>query len=317
MWPNAAASWRSNAGWNESACTSPRRQLPAQGLPPMKPVRSASARKSGSSDEKGRFEAVSTLVRQGAPLSRALRQLGVTAGAYRRWQLERQASSTLHELWSRNAGLLGTADAVHATLRQAIISGVLKPGDKLGEEYLASEFSVSRTPVREALMRLSAEQLAVRVSRKGLTVRSMSEREVLDFYAIRIVLDGLAAKLAARLASPAEVAQLRWLNEQMSNAKDLTSQHDFSVQFHAALFECSHNRLLQRIGTELLDWQRGFSGSTFADSRRLARAHADHGGIVAAIGARDGDKAEARASAHMRHALKARADKLGLDAAGE
>ncbi len=274
---------------------------------------SGRSRKSVAKVPTARFRAVASRVKRGVTLSSALRELDVKAGAYRRWQTEQQASSALNRLWEDNARILGTADAVHATLRQAIISGELKPGDKLGEEYLAREFNVSRTPVREALMRLSAEQLAVRVSRKGLTVRSMSEREVLDFYAVRIELDGLAARLAARLASPAEVAQLRWLNEQMAHATDLTSQHDFSVQFHATLFECSHNRLLQRIGTELLDWQRGFSGSTFASPARLGKAHADHSGIVTAISAHDGEKAGARASAHMRHARKARAEKLGLD----
>ena len=223
----------------------------------------------------------------------------------------------LHALWQDNALRLGTADAVHATLRQAIIAGLLKPGDRLGEEFLAREFSVSRTPVREALMRLAAEQLAVRVPRRGLTVRSMSEREVLDFYAIRIVLDGLAARLAAKLASPAEVAQLRWLNEQMGTARDVTTQHDFSVQFHAALFEASHNRLLQRIGTELLDWQRGFSGSTFANAGTVKKAHGDHRGIVTAIEARDADRAADKAGAHMRHALRARAEKLGLESPDE
>lgn len=246
--------------------------------------------------------------------SRAGKARAATAGS-RRGAGPRSAA--LRELWEDNATRLGTADAVHATLRHAIIAGALKPGDRLGEEFLASEFSVSRTPVREALMRLSAERLAVRVPRRGLMVRSISEREVLDFYAIRIVLDGLAARLAAKFASPAEVAQLRWLNERMGTAADVTSQHDFSVQFHAALFEASHNRLLQRIGTELIDWQRGFSGSTFADAARLKKAHADHRGIVAAIEARDGIRAGEKAGAHMRHALRARAERLGLESPDE
>ncbi len=222
---------------------------------------------------------------------------------------------SLRTLWQQHSVNLGTADAVYAALREAIISGVLKPGDKLGEEYLASEFNVSRTPVREALARLSAEGLAVRMPRGGLTVRSVSEHEVLDFYAVRVALDGLAAKLAARLAVPAEVAQLRWLNDNMVSAPDLTSQHDYSVQFHVALYQTSHNRLLQRFGSEMLDWQRGFSASTFADHGRLKKAHRDHSEIVAAIEARDAAAAETCASRHMMNAREARAARMGLDPA--
>lgn len=230
-------------------------------------------------------------------------------------QQARAGSASLRFLWQQHSVNLGTADAVHAALREAIISGVLKPGDKLGEEYLASEFHVSRTPVREALARLSAEGLAVRMPRGGLTVRSVSEHEVLDFYAVRVALDGLAAQLAARLALPAEVAQLRWLNDRMAGAPDLTSQHDYSVQFHVALYQASHNRLLQRFGSEMLDWQRGFSASTFADHGRLQKAHRDHGAIVDAIEGHDGDKAQTFASRHMMNAREARAAKMGLEPA--
>ena len=169
--------------------------------------------------------------------------------------------------------------------------------------------------MREALARLSAEGLAVRMPRGGLTVRSVSEHEVLDFYAVRVALDGLAAKLAARLAVPAEVAQVRWLNDNMVSAPDLTSQHDYSVQFHVALYQTSHNRLLQRFGSEMLDWQRGFSASTFADHGRLKKAHRDHSEIVAAIEASDGAAAETCASRHMMNAQAARAAKMGLDPA--
>ena len=148
-------------------------------------------------NEDQRCGKVAKLVRDGVAFSAALRQCDVKAAAFQRWQ-KNTAGSSLQNLWDMHSVNLGTADAVHATLREAIISGVLKPGDKLGEEYLASEFHVSRTPVREALTRLCAERLAVRMARRGLIVRSVSEREVLDFYAVRVALDGLAAKLAAK-----------------------------------------------------------------------------------------------------------------------
>ena len=101
-----------------------------------------------SKDSEKNCRKVAALLQEGVQLSVALRQCDVKAAAFRRWQ-KRSAGASLHALWDAHAGRLGTADAVHATLREAIISGVLKPDDKLGEEHLAGEFKVSRTPVRE------------------------------------------------------------------------------------------------------------------------------------------------------------------------
>src|SRR5687768_10216331 len=88
-------------------------------------------------------------------------------------------------LWRRFARDLANADAVHATLREGILSGLLAAGERLGEESLAAQFGVSRTPVHEALMRLEAERLVARVRRRGLVVSSISAEQVLEVYAIR------------------------------------------------------------------------------------------------------------------------------------
>ena len=86
----------------------------------------------------------------------------------------------LGRLDSRPLERSAAADGVYEALREAIVSKRLLPGDRLAEEQLAKQFGVSRTPVREALLRLETEQFAMRVARRGLVVRPIPEAEVLE-----------------------------------------------------------------------------------------------------------------------------------------
>src|SRR5579859_2289210 len=92
-----------------------------------------------------------------------------------------------------HANVSNAADSVYTTLRAAIVAGRLDPGDSLIEWHVARQFGTSRTPVREALLRLEAEGLAFRVPRRGLVVRQISEHEIFEVYAVRISLETLAA----------------------------------------------------------------------------------------------------------------------------
>jgi DNA-binding GntR family transcriptional regulator len=110
------------------------------------------------------------------------------------------------------------ADSVYLTLREAIVDGQLEPGDSLIEWHVARQFGTSRTPVREALLRLEAEGLAFRVPRRGLVVRKISEHEIFEVYAVRISLETLAAREAASEAMPSDISQLRWVNQRLAEA---------------------------------------------------------------------------------------------------
>jgi DNA-binding GntR family transcriptional regulator len=99
------------------------------------------------------------------------------------------------------------ADSVYQTLREAIVEGRLHAGDSLIEWHVARQFGTSRTPVREALLRLEAEGLAVRVPRRGLVVRHVSDHEIREVYAVRTALEALAAREAAAEAMPSDIAQ--------------------------------------------------------------------------------------------------------------
>ncbi|HET7094736.1 MAG TPA: GntR family transcriptional regulator, partial [Thermomicrobiales bacterium] len=94
-------------------------------------------------------------------------------------------SDQLRSLW-RLQGVTGaTSDMVHQVLHEAIVRSILPAAQRLGEVQLATLFEVSRTPVREALLRLEAERLAERVPRRGLVVRGITPKEIVDLYVLR------------------------------------------------------------------------------------------------------------------------------------
>ena len=100
------------------------------------------------------------------------------------------------------------ATSVYEAIREAILSGRFPPEHMLGENALATEFGVSRTPVREALHRLEIEQLVERVPR-GVRVRASSPEEILDIYEVRITLEAAAAKQAALRSTELDRMRLR------------------------------------------------------------------------------------------------------------
>ena len=138
----------------------------------------------------------------------------------------RERAEELLDIWRRHEDSASAADAIYATLREAILHGVLPAGERLGEMYLAAVFDRSRTPVREAASRLESERLAERVARRGLVVASFTREEILEVYAVREVMDGLVARPAAHGILPAEYDHVVWLNQRLRTAAE---QRDYDT----------------------------------------------------------------------------------------
>jgi DNA-binding GntR family transcriptional regulator len=227
--------------------------------------------------------------------------------------------SALRALWRVHAGAGAVADAAYNTLREAILAGHLRPGDRLGEEQLAREFGVSRTPIREAIFRLEAEHFAIRVVRRGLVVRTIPEEQVLEVYTVRASLDRLAARLAAEHATVPDRARLHWLNEQIRVAAergDHSYMAELNIQFHEAMCEAAHNGMLLHFMREIHDWVRRFGETTFSRPGRAVAAIAEHRAIVEAVDRGDAEAAGKLASDHMNRARETRLAML-RDAADE
>src|ERR1700754_3740066 len=130
-----------------------------------------------------------------------------------------------------------TADAVTDALRGAILDGPIPASTWLREEEIAAELQLSRTPVREAIRRLTSEGLAVRMPNQGTQVAPMAIEDILAVYTVRENLEGLAARLAAQRASDAVRTQLRDVQERFRKAvaaRDATTVSELNREFHRA-----------------------------------------------------------------------------------
>jgi DNA-binding GntR family transcriptional regulator len=224
-----------------------------------------------------------------------------------------EVAERLQSLWRDQAIDGATSDLVYKTLHEAIVLSILPAGQWLGEVQLARLFDVSRTPVREAILRLEAEHLAVRVPRRGLVVSKITPQETIDVYIVREAIDGLAAALAAEMATPAEISNLDWINQQFTSAAeagDLATLAETNLRFHEAIAAASRNALLITFVKHIHRLVRRFSTTTFAHPGRAAEAAAAHQSLVQAIADRDSDRARAIAMKDMAIARRIRVSML-------
>jgi len=142
------------------------------------------------------------------------------------------------------------ADAVYQALRNAIVFGELPPGRRLLERELALGLAVSRTPIREALRRLSEEGLVVGVPNRGVVVRTVTLEEAEHVYAVREPLEVLAARLAARRCTPRQVAELEGCLVRAERAAALGDRRTVILEnnaFHDLIARASGNPVLARM----------------------------------------------------------------------
>jgi DNA-binding GntR family transcriptional regulator len=212
-------------------------------------------------------------------------------------------------------------DSIADVLRNAILDGSLKPGQALHENALAKELSVSRSPIREALIQLERERLLVSRLNRPAAVRKPTPREIAEVYTIRSALEGIAARWAAENATPAFVSTLRQKAEDL-NAATIAAERGadprvvgMAFDFHSAIAEAAGSVELQQLLQSLCNQIKFVMASGLASltDRRAEEIHAEHLALIAAIAARDGDRAEQLAAAHVRGA-RDRLVHLGDDA---
>ncbi|THD75627.1 GntR family transcriptional regulator [Thalassobius vesicularis] len=199
----------------------------------------------------------------------------------------------------------------YTLILEAIDEGTYRPGDRLVESELADRFGVSRTPIREALQRLETQSLLARDGR-SLIVASLDHNQLSELYVVRAELEGLAARLAARHATPEEVRVLSEMVEE--DAALLGNPHALSRanrRFHKQIHLASHNRyLVQQL--DLVHRSMALMATTsLAAEGRGEVALAEHTAIVDAIRTHNEDRAY---EALKDHISKAFITRLKLDA---
>jgi len=203
-------------------------------------------------------------------------------------------------------------EIVFESMRDAIISGVLKPGERLMEIQLAEEMGVSRTPVREAIRKLELEGFVVMIPRKGVYVAGVSHKDVADVFEIRAALEGLAASLAAERITEEEIEQMeRILLYNEGDEINLAEVVESDTDFHALVYKASRNeRLIQILGNLREQIQR-FRATSLAVPGRVKEAIEEHRAIVEALASHDVEKAQELATAHIATAENVMFEALG------
>lgn len=202
------------------------------------------------------------------------------------------------------------ADQAYHVLREMITSGDLAPSERLTERGLATRLGVSPTPVREAISRLIHERLLTRLDGRNLRVASASIRRLREMVLIHAALSGVAARLAAEHATDAELEAIAAAHE-ASLVSDRPPEPDVHEpggpqlrhHFHELIVEASHNLSLidmiataEAFGRPLRNQAQGAAGA----AESIQQAVDEHEGIVAALLARDGERAERLVREHAR-----------------
>ncbi len=181
------------------------------------------------------------------------------------------------------------------TIREAIIKGTLKPGEKVAEPELAERFGISRTPIREAFRQLESEGFLVVIPRKGAVVVSFSPKEIEEFYAIKSILEGYAARRACENLSDREIEKLKAINDklrQMADEADI--KHFFKVhnEFHELFIRAADNEKLHELISSLLGKFQRLRLTSLSLPGRMSVSVQEHEKIIEAFRDRDAELAE-------------------------
>jgi DNA-binding GntR family transcriptional regulator len=203
------------------------------------------------------------------------------------------------------------ADEAHRQIRALIAAGDLAPGAPLREEELAARCGVSRTPVREALMRLEREYLVRRTDGQRSYVADWSMDDIAEMFALRSMLEGHAAARAATRVDAAALERLRSLNAQLGEAVSRNDTEGFLAAnraFHDTVLGAAQSpRLVAMIGG-LVEQPVVRRTAVRYGAHELGQSHAEHAALIEAFARRDAGWAESVMTGHIRRAYHAFAD---------
>lgn len=193
-------------------------------------------------------------------------------------------------------------DVVFNTLRQGILKGELKPGERLMEIHLANKLGVSRTPIREAIRMLELEGLVKMVPRKGAEVARISKQDLRDVLEVRRSLDSLAVSLACSRITDEEKKTLSQAEDEFErsiNTKDATTIAEADVKFHDVILKASKNGRLVQMVNNLAERVYRYRLEYIKDSRNHERLIEEHRRIMRYIEAGDAENARNAIEMHI------------------
>jgi DNA-binding GntR family transcriptional regulator len=187
------------------------------------------------------------------------------------------------------------ADALRDQLEQDIVTGTVRPGERLDEQSLASRFGVSRTPIREALMQLASAGLVELQPRRGAFVATLSLKEVIERFEVMAALEGACGALAARRITERERQELLDAHQtcaQVATGGDADAYYYANERYHAVIYQACHNAYLAEQARQLRDRLKPYRRLQLRARSRIASSLAEHQAIVDAILAGEAAQAE-------------------------
>ena len=207
-------------------------------------------------------------------------------------------------------------DVVFNTLRQAILTGELKPGERLMEIHLANKLGVSRTPIREAIRKLELEGLVTMIPRRGAEVAQITGKSLKDVLEVRRSLDALCAELACERISDAEIAALEAACKEFEEAtytRDARVIAAADVALHDIIIQATNNNRLVQLVNNLAEQMYRYRFEYIKDYSMHGRLVEEHRVIFEAIRKKDKVTAAAAAVTHIDNQMESIARQLHLN----
>jgi DNA-binding GntR family transcriptional regulator len=198
---------------------------------------------------------------------------------------------------------LTKARVIHQAIADDIVHGRLVPGASLDETSIAAAFGVSRTPIREAIRQLEAIGLVEPRGQRGAVVSAMSDRQLDEMFAVMAELEALCARWCAVAMTADERRHLLVLQDEGARLVSTGQREayvEFNNRFHEAIYRGSHNSFLAELAVSVRKRCAPFRRAQFETLGRLAKSHAEHDAVVAAIQRGDAQMAALEMRAHIR-----------------
>jgi len=209
----------------------------------------------------------------------------------------------------RDEELSPIRDKVYQYIKQAIVHGVYKSGERIIERELADQLNVSRTPIREALFRLESQGFVKTMPRKGVVVSKLSPEEIVEIFTILASLESLAMKLAAQKAEPGEREELSRLIGELDAAlaSPELGEECRTVHFvvHDVVCRAARSPRLTQMLDGLSDYIRAFANVGYELPGRLRKATEEHRDLARAVRDGEAELAESLTKIHLENSKKA------------
>ena len=194
------------------------------------------------------------------------------------------------------------SERLREALEESIVTGFYPPGMRLDETEIANEFSVSRTPVREALIQLASSGLVDIRPRRGAIVAHASPKRLFEMFEVMAGMEVMSVRMAARRHTDADLRKIREAQdacEKAFEAGDVDAYYYENERFHMAVYAASHNSFLCEETSAMHRRLGAYRRLQLRNRGRLKSSRDEHRGIVEAIVAGDAELAAQRVHAHV------------------